>query len=254
MTEVVLIDLFGLKLNSQKNCDQTLLKTLNAVYYHHAAKAKFLCIMYCSNSCEKDGDLDNYELGTNNGLSSLLRDFETVSGPSMAACLYTIKQKIDEKNLSSIKVIVPMDRKALMKAFIDQLFTDVYNFEFEDLQLTLRGGLSTEINMITAQDREAVQNEIETYLRSLPALNGELTIITSPLISGILNTICCFHYVREKVVFLSKLFTSFFLPSFADFCGLICLLASAATWEWHAWSCSVRDVKGYQGIVPSKLP
>ncbi|KAF6376334.1 laccase domain containing 1 [Rhinolophus ferrumequinum] len=189
MAEAVLIDLFGLKLNAQKNYHQALLKTLTAIRCHHAAKAKFLCIMGCSNiSCPKDGDHDNYELETSSGLSTLLREFETVSNPSMAASLYTIKQKIDEKNLSSIKVIVPTHRKTLMKAFIDELFTDVYNFEFEDLQLTLKGGLlkqSTEINIITAQELEAIQNEIETYLRSLPALNGELTIITSPLIPDI---------------------------------------------------------------------
>ncbi|XP_006083577.1 laccase domain-containing protein 1 isoform X1 [Myotis lucifugus] len=188
MAEAVLIDLFGLTLNSQKNYP-TLLKTLDAVRSHHAAKAKLLCIMCCSNiSCESNGDLDTYELETTNGLSALLREFEIVSNPSMAASLYTIKQKIDEKNLSSIKVMVPMHRKTLMKAFIDQLFTDVYNFEFEDLQVTLKGGLlkqSTEISMITTQELEAIQNEIETYLRSLPALKGELTILTTPLISDI---------------------------------------------------------------------
>ncbi|XP_059851476.1 purine nucleoside phosphorylase LACC1 [Delphinus delphis] len=185
MAEAVLIDLFGLKLNSQKNCHQTLLMTLSAVRNHHGAKAKFLCIMCCSNiSC----DHDDCELETSIGLSAFLREFETVSNSSMAASLYTIKQKIDEKNLSSIKVIVPVHRKTLMKAFIGQLFTDVYNFEFEDLQMTLRGGLlkqPTEINIITAQELEAIQNEIETYLRSLPTLKGELTIITSPLIPDI---------------------------------------------------------------------
>ncbi|XP_037597097.1 purine nucleoside phosphorylase LACC1 isoform X2 [Cebus imitator] len=189
MAEAVLTDLFYLKLNSQKNCPQTLLKTLNAVQYHHAAKAKFLCIMCCSNiSYERDGEQDNCELETGNGLSALLKEFEIVSCPSMAASLYTIKQKIDERNLSSIKVIVPRHRKTLMKAFIDQLFTDVYNFEFEDLQVTFRGDSlkqSIEINIITAQELREIQNEIETYLRSLPALKGELTIITSPLIPDI---------------------------------------------------------------------
>ncbi|XP_030669203.1 laccase domain-containing protein 1 [Nomascus leucogenys] len=189
MAEAVLIDLFGLKLNSQKNCHHTLLKTLNAVQYHHAAKAKFLCIMCCSNiSHEGDGEQDNCELETSNGLSALLEEFEIVSCPSMAASLYTIKQKIDERNLSSIKVIVPRHRKTLMKAFVDQLFTDVYNFEFEDLQVTLRGGLFKqfiEINIITAQELREIQSEIQTFLRSLPALRGELTIITSPLIPDI---------------------------------------------------------------------
>ena len=184
-----MIDLFDLKLNSQKNHYQTSPKTLNALWYHHAAKAKFLCIMCCSNiNCEKNSDHDNYELETSNGLSALLREFETVSNSSMAVSLYTIKQKIHEKNLSSIKIIVPMHRKTLMKAFIDQLFTDVYNFEFEDLEITLKGGLSKQaslVNIITAQELEAIQNETETYLRSLPTLKGELTIITSPLISDI---------------------------------------------------------------------
>ncbi|XP_037382872.1 purine nucleoside phosphorylase LACC1 [Talpa occidentalis] len=189
MAEAVLIDLFGLKLNFEKNCDQTLLKTLNTIRYNHATKAKFLCIMCCSNiSCERDGEHDNCEIETRIELSTLLREFETVSNPSLAASLYTIKQKIDEKNLSTIKVIVPIHRKTLIKAFIDQLFTTVYNFEFEDLQVTLRGDhlkQSSDIKVITTQELEAVQNEIETYLRSLPALKGELTIITSPLISDI---------------------------------------------------------------------
>lgn len=184
----MLVDLFGLTLNSQRS-RQTLWRTLDAVRSHHAAKAKLLCIMCCSNiGSERNGDLDAYELETTNGLSALLREFEIFSNPSTAASLYAIKQKIDEKNLSSIKVMVPMPQKPLMKAFIDQLFTDVYNFEFEDLQVTLKGGLlkeSTETNMITAQELDAIQNEIETYLRSLPTLKGELTIITSPLISDI---------------------------------------------------------------------
>lgn len=188
MSEAVLVDLFGLTLNSQRS-RQTLRRTLDAVRSHHAAKAKLLCIMCCSNiGCERNGDRDAYKIETTNGLSALLREFEIFSNPSTAASLYAIKQKIDEKNLSSIKVMVPMPRKPLMKAFIDQLFTDVYSFEFEDLQVTLKGGLlkeSTETNMITAQELDAIQNEIETYLRSLPTLKGELTIITSPLISDI---------------------------------------------------------------------
>ncbi|XP_004457934.1 purine nucleoside phosphorylase LACC1 [Dasypus novemcinctus] len=189
MAEAVLIDLFGLKLNSQKNCHLTLLKTLKAVRYHHAAKAKFLCLMDCSNiSCEKDGTRDNCDLETSSGLADVLREFEIVSSSGLAASLYTIKQRLDEKDLTSIKVILPVHRKALVKAFIDRLFTDVYTFEFEDLQMPLRGGLlkqPTEMNMITAQELEEIQNEIETYLRSLPALKGELTIITSPIIPDI---------------------------------------------------------------------
>lgn len=69
---------------------------------------------------------------------------------------------IDEKNPSSLKVIVPLHRKALMKAFIDHLFTDVSNFEFEELQMTLKESLQQSPEYITtAQKREEIQNEIE---------------------------------------------------------------------------------------------
>lgn len=69
---------------------------------------------------------------------------------------------IDEKNPSSLKNIVPLHRKALMKAFIDHLFTDVSNFEFEELQMTLKESLQQSPEYITtAQKREEIQNEIE---------------------------------------------------------------------------------------------
>ncbi|XP_012969539.1 purine nucleoside phosphorylase LACC1 isoform X2 [Mesocricetus auratus] len=189
MAEAVLVDLFGLKLDSQQICHQTLLKTLNGIHCHHAPKAKFLCIMCCSYVTQERDDeqgLCDWEAG--NGFSLLMRDFETVSNPSMAASLYTIKQKIDERNLSHIKVIVPEHRKSFMKAFIDQLFTGVYDFEFEDLQVAWRESLlkpATEINAPTTHQLEEIQNEIETYLRGLPALKGDLTIIRSPLIPDI---------------------------------------------------------------------
>ncbi|XP_004707975.1 purine nucleoside phosphorylase LACC1 [Echinops telfairi] len=189
MAEAVLIDLSGLKLNSQNSSPhQILMKALSAGRSTHAANAKFYFIMSCSSSSERDGDFAKCGLETTNGLLALEREFETVSNSSLVASLYTIKQKIDEKNLSSIKVIVPMYRKTLLKAFIDQLFTDVYSFEFEDLHMALQEGLlkqSTEINMITSQEFEEIKNEIETYLRSLPPLKGELTIIRSPSIPDV---------------------------------------------------------------------
>ncbi|XP_052046866.1 purine nucleoside phosphorylase LACC1 isoform X2 [Apodemus sylvaticus] len=75
-----------------------------------------------------------------------------------------------------------------MKAYVDQLFTQVYEFEFEDLQVAWRDSLlepSTELNEMTTHELEDIQSEIETYLRSLPALKGDLTIVTSPLIPDI---------------------------------------------------------------------
>ncbi|XP_003477514.1 purine nucleoside phosphorylase LACC1 isoform X1 [Cavia porcellus] len=185
MAEAVLIDLFGLELDSQEKCHQTLRKTLNTVRHHHAGKAQFLCIICCSNmSCEWDSEHDNCKLETSNEFSAFLNDFEIVSNPSMAASLYIVKQKIDEKNVRSIKVIVPVHRTTLMKAFIDQLFTEVYSFEFEDLQVK-DGLLKQSTEVITAPELEKIQDEIKMYLRSLPSLNGKLTVITSSLIPDI---------------------------------------------------------------------
>lgn len=188
MAEAVLVDLFDLKVSLQENSQQILMKILNAIRDHHGTEARFFCIMGGSTNitCKRDGYSDNCQLDTNNAWSALFRGFETVTNPSMAASLYTIKQNLDENNLSCVKVIVSSHRKMLMKAFIDQLFTDVYSFEFEDLRMTLSGDLlkdTTEKNMLTPQELEAIQNEIQTYLRSLPALKGDLTIIKSPLIS-----------------------------------------------------------------------
>lgn len=219
MAEAVLIDLSGLKLNSLKNCPQTLLKTLNGIHHHHAPKAKFLCIMRCNEDTkERDGDLGLRELEAGNGFSLLMGEFETVSNPSMAASLYTIKQKIDEKNLSRVKVIAPEQRKPLLKAFVGQLFTNVYDFEFEDLQVAWRDSLlqpSAERDAAAGHELEDTQNEVETYLRSLPALKGDLTIITSPLIPGTLCPLCGLYY-SENPDLPQKWLASFF-PS-SSFC------------------------------------
>nr|XP_020827350.1 laccase domain-containing protein 1 isoform X3 [Phascolarctos cinereus] len=184
MAEAVLIDFFGLKLNSQSNC--ALLKTLNAVQYLHATNAKFFYIMHCCNlRCENGGEHGDSELEMISSLPALPVGFEVVSNSSMAATLYIIKQKLDEENLSSITIMTTLQKKALMKVFIDQLFTDVYHFEFEDLPLDLGESHikeSIELNTVTNQELEEIQNDIKTYLRSLPGLKGELTILTSSLI------------------------------------------------------------------------
>lgn len=235
MAEAVVIDLFGLKLNSQKICHQTLLKTLKGIHHHHAAKAKLLCIMCGSDvTKERDGENDLSDVEAGNGFPLLTRDFETISNSSMAASLYTIKQKIDEKNLSHIKVIVPEHRKTFVKAFIDQLFTEVYDFEFEDLQGAWGESLlkpSTEINVPTAHQLEEIQSEIEAYLRSLPTLKGDLTIITSPLIPGILHTLS----LVKTQTFFGRVSLPFFL-----FLSTLVNCTSFATWgfydlvgQWH---------------------
>ncbi|XP_074047812.1 purine nucleoside phosphorylase LACC1 isoform X2 [Macrotis lagotis] len=183
MAEAVLIDSFGLKSNSRSNC--VLLKALKAVQNFHATNAKFLYLMHCHNlKCGNDLEHGDNELEMMNSLPALPGGFEIISNSSMAATLYTIKQKLDENNVSSIKIMTRPQRRALMEVFIDQLFTDVYHFEFEDLVDLGENHIkdSTELNVVTNQELEEIQDDIKTFLRSLPGLKGELTILTSSLI------------------------------------------------------------------------
>ncbi|KAL8189802.1 UNVERIFIED_CONTAM: hypothetical protein K2H54_007707 [Gekko kuhli] len=115
---------------------------------------------------------------------------EVVCARSTVAALYTVKQKLDEKDISRVRVLSPPQRKAFMRAYVDQLFTGVYQFEFEDLQMNLEasnfepplGSPSEVLPPPTGQDVGRIQGEIKVYLESLPALKGELRILRSVLI------------------------------------------------------------------------
>nr|XP_020652683.1 laccase domain-containing protein 1 [Pogona vitticeps] len=114
---------------------------------------------------------------------------EVVCSQSTVAALYTIKQKLDEKGIDTIKIILLSKRKPLMREYVNQLFTSVYQFEFKDLQInceeydpknsTVR---QNELETLTDQEVQQVQSEITLFLKRLPSLKGKLTILKSLLI------------------------------------------------------------------------
>ncbi|KAM6095295.1 purine nucleoside phosphorylase LACC1 isoform 2-T2 [Chlamydotis macqueenii] len=75
-----------------------------------------------------------------------------------------------------------------MKVYVDHLFTAVYQFEFEDLQVTSDcrnlqiAESQSEEQTLPTQDVALIRGEIQEYLESLPSLKGELTILRSSLI------------------------------------------------------------------------
>lgn len=190
MVEAVLIDLFSLPANLQNNIQGLLRNTLETIEKCSSIPAPFVYVM----CCQKQGSEKN---GEQESLLPALRDFqhlkkrlEVVCSLTTAAALYTIKQRLDEKDLSIIKVILPTWRKDLMKVYIDHLFTAVYQFEFEDLQVA-SGGENLQIaepqsegQTLPTQDVVLIRSEIQRYLESLPSLKGELTILRSSLIPG----------------------------------------------------------------------
>ncbi|XP_065279601.1 purine nucleoside phosphorylase LACC1-like [Emys orbicularis] len=192
MAEAVLIDLFGLQMNSQNNGIQKLLcSTLERIEKGFSASAPFVYIMcYQTPRSERSSEQDSL-LKVISSFQTLKKGIEVVCKTSTAAALYTIKQKLDEKDLSIIKIILPVQRKALMEVFIDHLFTAVYQFQFEDFGMDCEGNNlqqiaepQSDIQTLPAHEMELIRSEIQTYLESLPDLKGKLTILKSSLIPG----------------------------------------------------------------------
>ncbi|NXL96055.1 LACC1 protein, partial [Alectura lathami] len=188
MVETVLVDLFSLPASMQNNIQGVLCNTLESIEKCSSIPAPFIYVMCCQiQESESKGEQDSL-LPALRAFQSLKERLEVVRALTTAAVLYTIKQKLDEKDLSIIKIILPAFRKELMKVYIDQLFTPVYQFEFEDLQVA--SGCNNlqitepqgESQALPTQDATHIQREIQMYLESLPSLKGELTILKSSLI------------------------------------------------------------------------
>ncbi|XP_027576159.2 purine nucleoside phosphorylase LACC1 [Pipra filicauda] len=188
MVEAVLIDLFSIPANLQNNIQGLLCNTLETIEKCSSIHAPFVYVICCQRQWSDRKGEQEFLLPALGGFQSLKRRLEVVRALTTAAALYTIKQRLDEKDLSIIKVILPTLRKDLMKAYIDHLFTAVYQFEYEDLQV-VSGSENLQISerqgegqTLPSQDMALIQSEIQMHLESLPSLKGELTILRSSLI------------------------------------------------------------------------
>ncbi|XP_071406840.1 purine nucleoside phosphorylase LACC1 isoform X1 [Pithys albifrons albifrons] len=188
MVEAVLVDLFSLPANLQDNIQGSLCNTLETIEKCSSICAPFVYVMCCQRQGSERKGEQEFLLPPLGGFQSLERTLEVVFAPTTAAALYTIKQRLDEKDLSIIKVILPTLRKDSMKVYIDYLFTAVYQFEFEDLQMVSNceniqiSEPQGEGQTLLSQDIALIRSEIEMHLESLPSLKGELTIFSSSLI------------------------------------------------------------------------
>ncbi|KAI1241849.1 hypothetical protein IHE44_0005351 [Lamprotornis superbus] len=192
MVEAVLIDLFSLPTNLQNNIQGLLHNTLEAIEKCSSIHAPCVYVMCCQRQGSERKGEQEFLLPALRNFQSLKRKLEVVCAQTTAAALYTIKQRLDEKDLSVIKVILPTLRKDLMKVYIDHLFTEVYQFEFEDLQVVSdcenlqisEHQHEGQRKQLPSQDVALIRSEIQMYLESLPSLKGELTILRSSLIPG----------------------------------------------------------------------
>ncbi|NXU40049.1 LACC1 protein, partial [Drymodes brunneopygia] len=188
MVEAVLIDLFSLPAYLQDNIQGLLHNTLETIEKCSSIRPPCVYVMCCQRQGSERKGEEEFSFPDLRGFQSLKRRLEVVCAQTTAAALYTIKQRLDERDLSIIKVILPALRKDLMKVYIEHLFTAVYQFEFEDLQV-VSGCENLQISepqhegqTLPSQDMALIRSEIQMYLESLPSLKGELTILRSSLI------------------------------------------------------------------------
>ncbi|NXG50833.1 LACC1 protein, partial [Psilopogon haemacephalus] len=185
MVEAVLIDLFSLPANFQNNIQGLLYNTLETIEKCSLIPAPFVYVMCCQSQGSEWKVEQESLLAAVRDFQSLKERLEVVHAPTTAAALYTIKQRLDEKDLSIIKVILSSLRKDIMKVYINHLFTAVYQFEFEDLQVASdceNLQIAEPQSERQMQDMALIQSEIQMYLESLPSLKGELIILRSSLI------------------------------------------------------------------------
>ncbi|NXG27138.1 LACC1 protein, partial [Dromaius novaehollandiae] len=188
MVEAVVIDLFSLPANLQNDIQDLLCNMLGTTEECPSVTSPLVYVMCCQTQQSERKDEQESLLPALRDFRTLKKNLEVVRALTTAAALYTIKQRLDEKDLHVIKIILPAFRRDLMKVYIDHLFTAVYQFEFEDLQMAsdcnnlLIAEPHTEGQTLPTQDVELITREIQMYLQSLPSLKGELTILRSSLI------------------------------------------------------------------------
>ncbi|XP_069061498.1 purine nucleoside phosphorylase LACC1-like [Pleurodeles waltl] len=182
MTEAVLIDLLSTELNGKNNCIEALLHRAMAIVGEQCpVEDPAVYIMYCQTFGCDTNDARDLFLHAIRSFQGLSRRIELVSNSSVSATLYTIKQKLDERNSSVIKIILPLHRKAVMQVYINCLFTDVYQVGYEILRLD-SGDAHGDSDVLTCQQLDLINSDIRMYMGSLQS-NGEFTILKSSLIS-----------------------------------------------------------------------
>ncbi|XP_056411367.1 purine nucleoside phosphorylase LACC1-like [Hyla sarda] len=185
MAEAVLIDMFSLEFTSHHCIKQFLDAAMKIVLLKSGTAASSIYIIYCQSFGCDNNDARDVFLHAIRAFQGLRKHVELISTAGVTATLYNVKQKLDEKNISRVQIILPKSRTCLMKAFIDRLFTQVYAFDYELLELsyceTENASQPSKDQTFTEKQLELVECDIQIFLGTLPG-KGEMTILKSPLI------------------------------------------------------------------------
>ncbi|XP_048348281.1 purine nucleoside phosphorylase LACC1 isoform X1 [Sphaerodactylus townsendi] len=190
MVRAILIDLKGEGGAPWRNwTPQSPSSLLEMVRKANDGQDPLIFLLFCQSLPSENGREDPLHVAVR-GLHCPERGMEVVCARSTVAALYTVKQKLDAKDVSQIQVLSVPQRKAFMMALVDQLFTSVYQFEFGVLQANVEarnleqaaGSPGEFLPPLLVQDLGKIQSEIKIYLEGLPTLKGELRILRAVLI------------------------------------------------------------------------
>ncbi|XP_028291156.1 laccase domain-containing protein 1 [Gouania willdenowi] len=107
------------------------------------------------------------------------RSVHVLDSSSTTENIYSFKQKLDQLDLNTVRVVTTAQGRDVFTVYEQQLFTPVYSFEYQVDSLTCpccTGSAHTET------PAEAILNEIQMFLQQLPALMGHVTVLKSSLI------------------------------------------------------------------------
>ncbi|KAF5905892.1 laccase domain-containing protein 1, partial [Clarias magur] len=114
----------------------------------------------------------------------LERRVHVLSDSSSVAVLYSFKRAADELSVTHVHVMTCRARRAELQECEKQLFTELYTFTYSTLldcsscPLTQNKPTCPQVTHLTQ-----ITEQIGGFLQRLPALRGEITVLTSPLIS-----------------------------------------------------------------------
>ncbi|XP_042562189.1 purine nucleoside phosphorylase LACC1-like [Clupea harengus] len=111
---------------------------------------------------------------------SLRKQVRVLQDNSVSASMYTIKQELDNLDLSNVVILTSSHRRAVLQKYQESLFTALYNFEYITVFDDQRA-FSDSPTSLTSGEITEVTDEVSTFLRQLPAV-GEMTVLKSSLV------------------------------------------------------------------------
>ncbi|KAJ8404587.1 hypothetical protein AAFF_G00334500 [Aldrovandia affinis] len=175
MSMVVIVDLFHSHCPEYNDCLQKRIKKVSAVVCN--GKYGHVYFMLQTRDQMNASGLGDTVTAQLEELIQLNDGTRVLEHSSLAASLYCFKQAVDELDQRAVLVLTSTQRIDELQAYQDQLFTALYSFEYTAAFDECPAGAAI------APSGSCVKDQVAIFLRQLPALKGEISILRSSLIS-----------------------------------------------------------------------